>query len=197
MTLNDKRDQLFAPADAIKFPLPESDAWTEKVQINTIVTISAYLCVNPLLNVFLFNRSRGFTCCSLLRSLQWMFRRIWKPEDASLSSVILCLWVCLMHRKFETCFLSRKFFGILYIINHTVYVDFFLHYILALRVICFRCLAFLGYLKFQFVSIYLPHVLSCSFDSQVSFPLTFWFWIFVCKFNTNKVQLFYDFPILA
>lgn len=32
MTLNDKKDQLFAPAGAIRFPLPESDAWTEKIK---------------------------------------------------------------------------------------------------------------------------------------------------------------------
>lgn len=31
MTPLDQQVQLFAPAGAIKFPLPESDAWTEKV----------------------------------------------------------------------------------------------------------------------------------------------------------------------
>jgi len=31
MTPLDQQVQLFAPAGAIKFPSPESDAWTEKV----------------------------------------------------------------------------------------------------------------------------------------------------------------------
>ncbi|ONK73450.1 uncharacterized protein A4U43_C04F31620 [Asparagus officinalis] len=40
MTPLDQQVQLFAPAKAIKFPLPESDAWTEKIKrLNLLLTV--------------------------------------------------------------------------------------------------------------------------------------------------------------
>lgn len=69
-----------------------------------LLTEKSKVCFS-LLNI----RSKGYICCLLLRSLQWMYQLTLKPDGVLLSLVTLFLWICLMHQKLITCFHSREY----------------------------------------------------------------------------------------